>query len=197
MGALSTAGKNLMLDALKGTNPSVPITHAALFDSAAALTPTAVTSTDVWTLTSHGLSNGDLIVIDSKTGGTGLTLGRPYFVTGSTANTFTLSELSGGATVDVGTDVSASSIRKLVELTGGSPAYARKSSTFSASAGAVLVSSNAPVFDAPAGVTVDYVGWYSAVTAGTLLAVDDLAPESYTGQGTYTLSTSTLDLLQG
>ena len=51
-----------------------------------------------------------------------------------------------------------------------------------------------PVFDVPGGVTVDYMGLYSALTAGTLLAVDDLTAETFAGQGTYTLSDTDVDL---
>ena len=40
MGAVATLGKNLMLDALKGTNPTTPITHAALFDADAGINVT-------------------------------------------------------------------------------------------------------------------------------------------------------------
>lgn len=194
MGALSTAGKNVALDALGGTNPSVSATHAALFDSDPAKAPTGTNSDDTFTLTAHGYSNGNLIVIDSKTGGTGLRLGYPYFVVGAAANTFQLSETSGGSAVDLGSDVTASSMRRLVELSGGSPAYARKAVTWAAAVGGSKDETASPVFDVPAGSTVDYMGLLSALTAGTLLAVDDLTAETYAGQGTYTLSDTDLDL---
>jgi len=60
------------------------------------------------------------------------------------------------------------------EVTGGSPAYARKSLTFEAVAGTELAGSldvsNSPVIDVPAGTTVRWLGIWTASTAGTLLA---------------------------
>lgn len=53
------------------------------------------------------------------------------------------------------------------EVTGGSPAYARKSVTLAASSGGVKSLSNAPVFDVPASATVRWIGYWTAVTAGT------------------------------
>lgn len=53
------------------------------------------------------------------------------------------------------------------EVTGGSPAYARKSITWSAAASASKGSSNSPVFDVPAATTVAFVGLWSASTSGT------------------------------
>lgn len=52
------------------------------------------------------------------------------------------------------------------EITGGSPAYARKSVTYAASASGQKASSNAQLFDVPAS-TVSYIGLWSASTAGT------------------------------
>jgi hypothetical protein len=52
------------------------------------------------------------------------------------------------------------------EVTGGSPAYARKSATFAAASGGSKASSNAPVFDVPASTTVRFVGFWDAITSG-------------------------------
>jgi hypothetical protein len=53
------------------------------------------------------------------------------------------------------------------ELTGGTPAYARKAITFSAASSGSKASSTSPVFDIPPLTTVAYVGLWSAVTVGT------------------------------
>jgi hypothetical protein len=53
------------------------------------------------------------------------------------------------------------------ELTGGSPAYARKAITWSAAAAGSKAASSAPVFDIPAATTVAFVGLWSLVSAGT------------------------------
>ncbi len=52
------------------------------------------------------------------------------------------------------------------EVTGGSPAYARKAATFAAAAAGSKASSNAPVFDVPAATIVRFIGFWDAVTVG-------------------------------
>jgi hypothetical protein len=54
------------------------------------------------------------------------------------------------------------------EITGGSPAYARKSVTWGTAISGVLPQTGSAVFDVPAG-TVVAVGLWSSVTAGTFL----------------------------
>jgi len=194
----SAAGKNLMLDALKGTNPTVPITHAALFDedpAIAAVTGTA--SSDVFAKTAHGLSNGNLVVLRSLSGGAGLTEEIPYFVITANANDFQLSRVASGSAINFTSDVTTVSVVRLVELTGGSPAYARKSIAFNTPVdGAMDDSTNGAVFDVPA-CTVNYVGFYSAVSAGTLLGIDPVTAEVFAAQGTYTVTDADLDLNTG
>ena len=56
------------------------------------------------------------------------------------------------------------------ELTGGAPAYARKSFTFSVAAARAKAMSAAQTFDVPAGSTVRCIAEYDASTAGTLKA---------------------------
>lgn len=79
------------------------------------------------------------------------------------------------------------------ELTGGSPAYARKavSGGSAASGGSVLISANL-TFDVPAGSTVAYCGMWSASTAGTYYGHFDVTDEIFAGQGTYLLTTGTV-----
>lgn len=79
------------------------------------------------------------------------------------------------------------------EATGGSPAYARKSITWNAASG-TKTASNAPVFDVPAG-TYTHFGLWSASSGGTFYGGGTLsATEVFAGQGTYTLSTTTLSI---
>lgn len=191
----TTAGKHLMLKALKGTNPTTPITHVGLYDEAAAVTSvTGVTSTDILTKASHGFSNGDLVVPRSKTGGTGIKEEYPYYIVGVSGNDFQLSELSGGSATDLGTDISTMSLVKLVEITGGSPAYARLAITLADPVEGLLDDTdNGLTFDVPA-CTVNYMGHFSASTAGTLLAIDQVTTEVYGAQGTYLLTDAKLDL---
>jgi hypothetical protein len=185
-----------MLNALKGTNPTTPITHVGLFDEAAALTSvTGVAATDILTKTSHGLSNGDLVVLRSLTGGTGLRNEYAYYVVGVSGNDFQLSETSGGSAFNFTTDISSVSVVKLVEISGGSPAYARVAIAFAAAAlGLMDDSTNGAAIDVPAAAVVDYVGFFSAITTGTLLAIDPVTPETFAAQGVYTVTDAKLDL---
>lgn len=58
------------------------------------------------------------------------------------------------------------------EVTGGSPAYARKAAVWSAAAtGAKALAATFPTWDVPAGTTVGWVGFWDAVTVGTFLCM--------------------------
>ena len=80
------------------------------------------------------------------------------------------------------------------EVTGGSPAYARKAITWNTADAGAMDDSNAPVFDVPSGTTVKYVGLWSAVTSGTWYGSDAVTNEVFAAQGTYTLTDMDLDL---
>lgn len=81
------------------------------------------------------------------------------------------------------------------EVTGGSPAYARKAITWSAASGGAVDSSNTPVFDVPAGTTVTHVGfWYDNAGTPVFAGWVDVTDEVFGSQGTYTLSDADLDL---
>jgi hypothetical protein len=80
------------------------------------------------------------------------------------------------------------------EVTGGSPAYARKALTWNAASGGSMSKSSTDVFDVPAGTTVAWVGLWSASTSGTFYGADDVTSEVFGGQGTYTLTGIDLDL---
>lgn len=80
------------------------------------------------------------------------------------------------------------------EVTGGSPAYARKAITWaSASSGSKTLSATV-TFDVPGGTTVTHAGTWSAISAGTFRGGGSLsASEVFGAQGTYTLNlTATL-----
>jgi hypothetical protein len=80
------------------------------------------------------------------------------------------------------------------EVTGGTPAYARKSITWSAASAGVLSASNAPVFDIPTTTTIRRVGFWSADTGGTYYGDGEITDETYSGQGTYTLSDADISI---
>lgn len=58
------------------------------------------------------------------------------------------------------------------EVTGGSPAYARKSLTWAAaSSGAKALAATLPTWDVPASTTVAWIGFWDASTVGTFLGM--------------------------
>jgi hypothetical protein len=80
------------------------------------------------------------------------------------------------------------------EVSGGSPAYARKAATWdSASSGAVALSS-AVTFDVPASTTVKYVGYWSASTEGTFYGSKAVTNEAFAAQGEYELTAGSISL---
>jgi hypothetical protein len=74
------------------------------------------------------------------------------------------------------------------EVSGGSPAYARKAINWNAATGGTIDDSTAPVFDVPAGTTVAYVGLWDATTVGNWLGYADVTDEAFAAQGTYTVT---------
>lgn len=80
------------------------------------------------------------------------------------------------------------------EISGGSPAYARKAITWNAASAGALDNNANPVFDVPAGTTVSYVGLWSAASGGTYYGHFDVTDEVFAGQGTYTLSDADVSL---
>jgi hypothetical protein len=72
------------------------------------------------------------------------------------------------------------------ELSGGSPAYARKALTWSTAANGVVTAT--ATFDVPAGATVAGAGVYSAATGGTYLDGIPLTSQAYASQGTYAVT---------
>jgi hypothetical protein len=80
------------------------------------------------------------------------------------------------------------------EVSGGSPAYARKAITWNAAASGNLDNNANPVFDVPAGTTVTHVGFWSAVSAGTWYGSADVTDETFAAQGTYTATDADIAL---
>lgn len=65
-------------------------------------TPTSATlASDLFTLASSGLANGDIIVFDSLGSITGIAINTPYYVVGVSGNDFQISTTYGGTAVDL------------------------------------------------------------------------------------------------
>lgn len=183
----------IMLDcAMDGDSPALSVTHVGAYDAGTALTSvTGLASTDVFTKTSHGMADGTVVKLTSLSGGAGLNVNKWYFVRDQTANTFKLTPVSGGTAVDYTTDVTSVTVTPYLEISGGG--YARVAIAFNAAAsdpnGATIDdSTNGAVITIPAGATVDAISGHSASSAGTLLFLDDVTPESFAGAGTYTVT---------
>lgn len=75
------------------------------------------------------------------------------------------------------------------EVTGGSPAYARKACTWGTAASSAIVSAAMP-FDVPASTTVTYFGVCRGATAGVANVGDSVAvtSQAFASQGTYTVT---------
>lgn len=72
------------------------------------------------------------------------------------------------------------------EVTGGSPAYARKSLTWTA--GSTGTATASATFDVPASTTPSYTGIFSASTAGTFRDKADITDQAFASQGTLTVN---------
>lgn len=68
------------------------------------------------------------------------------------------------------------------EVTGGSPAYARKQTTWGTVTDGAVTGSEV-IFDVPAGTTITHVGIWSASTSGTFVDWADSSDISFTPQG--------------
>lgn len=80
------------------------------------------------------------------------------------------------------------------EVSGGSPAYARKAVTIDAASAGARVQSDQPLFDVPASTTVKYVGVWSLVTGGVFNGSGDVTDETFASQGQYQVLTGNINL---
>ncbi len=76
------------------------------------------------------------------------------------------------------------------EISGGSPAYARKAVTFNAASGGASALNADVTFDVPGSTTVAYVGYWDAETNGNFQGADQVASEDFSSQGQYKLTAS-------
>ena len=79
------------------------------------------------------------------------------------------------------------------EVTGGSPAYARKAITWASAASGSKSTSAQLVFDVPGSTTISYIGYWSAASGGTFYGSRPLdANQTFATQGTYTVAVGNL-----
>jgi len=73
-------------------------------------------SADTVTSNSHGLSNGDQVVLSSLATTTGVSNDTPYYVVASTTNTFKLAATKGGTAIDLATGDGTATVTKSTAL---------------------------------------------------------------------------------
>lgn len=85
------------------TYPALALITAGNYGYGSQVTYTVVAATDIFTATSHGLTNGSILFFQNVGGAlpTGLSVNTPYYVITATTNTFQVSTTSGGTTVDI------------------------------------------------------------------------------------------------
>jgi len=72
------------------------------------------------------------------------------------------------------------------EVTGGSPAYARKAITWSSASAGVITAT--VTFDVPTGTTVTYAAVCGGLTGANLLDKGAVTSQAFASQGTYVLN---------
>lgn len=82
------------------------------------------------------------------------------------------------------------------EVSGGSPAYARKEATYNAASSGSKALASSVTLDIPASTTVAFIGAWTAETSGTFLGQVDTTDEVFGSQGTLEITTATLALDQ-
>ena len=73
------------------------------------------------------------------------------------------------------------------EVSGGSPAYARKAANWGSAALSAITATPA-AFDVPSGTTIAGAGFHTLVSGGTYLDGAAVASQPFSSQGTYTLT---------
>lgn len=98
----------------------------------------------------------------------------------------TLATAYGGAALYAALYTTAPGGSAGTEVTGGSPAYARKSISWGAASGGVITGT--VTFDVPTGTTVVGAGVHTAITAGSYLDGAAVTSQAFASQGTYQLA---------
>lgn len=189
--------KNIMLDGIaRAIAPTSSIDRVGTFQADAGKAVTGVTATDIFTSAAHGFAAGNVVMFSGLTGGSGIVVGRPYFVIAANlaTNTFQVSLIPAGTAIDLGTDVTAGTVIRYVETTGGAPAYARKAIAWNAAAdGTIDDSTNGAVVDQPAGSKVDAVGGWNNASA-VMLLINLVTQSTDAAQWTYTITDADLTI---
>jgi hypothetical protein len=194
----TTLGKNLMLDALRGTNPTTPITHVGLLGADAGKSVTGVTSTDIFTSTAHGYAAGDLVVLSALTGGANLVAARPYFVlaTNLAANTFRWrSRRAAPSSTSGPTSPPAPSPASSKSPAAPPPTPVSRSRSPPRPARSSTTRRTAPSSTSPPPRTSTTSRSIRRRRPGPLLGISSVTREAFAGQGTYTVTDAKLDLL--
>jgi hypothetical protein len=138
----------------------------------------------------HGLTTGQLVVLTALGGGTGLVVERPYYVKEVSSTEIELSQTSSFVAEEWTAAVTSATFVKLAEI-----AETRAAVTMAAPVKAVSEDATPVTIAASGACSYEYIGFYSAASAGTLYAVAKVTKETLAAAGSIEVKRSTLDLL--
>jgi hypothetical protein len=104
-----------MADLTVRQNDTWPPLRGLATESALTITGSAIAG-DTITLPGHGYAANDMVVLSGLAGGAPLVNGNLYFVKTPTLNTFQLALTSGGAAIDITTDITAGTVKRILDL---------------------------------------------------------------------------------
>jgi hypothetical protein len=110
-----------MADLTVRQNDTWPPLRGLATEQSQTITGSAIAG-DTITVPGHGYLANDMVVLSGLSGGAPLVNGNLYFVKTPTLNTFQLSLTSGGAAIDLTSDITAGAVKRILDLslaTGG------------------------------------------------------------------------------
>lgn len=187
---LTTLGKNTALGAV-----AAAATHVGAFQAGTALTAVTGATPSTFTKTAHGMANGTVVLFSALSGGSGLVVGRPYFVVNQATNTFQVALLSGGTAVDMVSTVTSATVTPYVEIAYHTAGARATQSWNTASGGSIDNNVVGASLNIPSGATVNALGAFSASSAGNLHDFATVTAEGpYGANGLYDVTDYDIDL---
>lgn len=157
--------------------PELARAHSGRYGYGTGIVATFNASTDLVTATAHGFVNGDIVLFGNVGGALpgGITANTPYYVIGSTTNTFQISTTKGGTALDITTagtgTTTAYGNLLLPDTRSGSPLGSGAKTnviTFDATVGGVNVSTDQITIPANSWLFTGQPVVLAAVSGGTL-----------------------------
>lgn len=210
---LAGLGKNVGINAVASAASPTGKNAAfvGLLERTAEVTGWGQKSTSILEKTAHGLVDNDLVWFTAITGGAvdaanptttpGIILKRPYYVKKVGVNEIELLYTRGGSTaVKWNTTVSAGTLLKFAEISGGS--YARIATAFSTATIGVATDAARKIKVKGASQNVDALAWYGKAKASEegasepeIVAAFEITRETFAAEGELEVTSTSFDLL--